>query len=126
MAPLLLAAAAAAQGWSAPPFPATTSAAPSHVGGNLAGDWRRGGDGGWGHHHHHRHPRRDRVLVVNHGGWGGALSHDPASAWRSNGYNDWWHDQPWRSYPRWVQQQQQGGAGCPPERMWQSGGVWRC
>ena len=40
--------------------------------------------------------------------------------WESDSYNDWWHDQPWRSYPKWVSTNQ----NC--DRMWWSGGGWRC
>jgi len=42
------------------------------------------------------------------------------SAWRSNSFNDWWHERPDRSMPRWVRNNQ----NC--ERMWWSGGGWRC
>jgi hypothetical protein len=42
------------------------------------------------------------------------------TAWRANSFNDWWHERPWRSYPRWVS----SNANC--ERSWQGGGVWRC
>jgi hypothetical protein len=42
------------------------------------------------------------------------------TAWRSESFNDWWHDQPQRSYPRWMANNQ----GC--ERLWWSGGGWRC
>jgi hypothetical protein len=42
------------------------------------------------------------------------------SAWRSDSFNDWWHDRPDRSMPRWVRHNQ----NC--ERMWWSGGGWRC
>ena len=42
------------------------------------------------------------------------------SAWRSDGFNDWWHERPNRSYPAWVQR----NLNC--ERMWWSGGNWRC
>ena len=38
----------------------------------------------------------------------------------SDSYNDWWHDQPWRSYPRWVSKNED----C--QRLWWSGGGWRC
>jgi hypothetical protein len=41
-------------------------------------------------------------------------------SWESDSYNDWWHDQPWRSFPRWVSSNQE----C--KRMWWSGGGWRC
>ena len=37
-------------------------------------------------------------------------------------WNDWWHERPWRAYPRWVQYNR----NCDPSRMWQGGGVWRC
>ena len=41
-------------------------------------------------------------------------------SWESGSYNDWWHDQPWRSYPRWVSKNED----C--QRQWWSGGGWRC
>lgn len=34
-------------------------------------------------------------------------------------YNDWWHERPWRSYPRWVTSNK-----C--DRLWWGGGTWRC
>jgi hypothetical protein len=37
-------------------------------------------------------------------------------------WNDWWHDRPDRSYPRWVWRNQ----NCTPDRMWWSGAGWRC
>ncbi len=42
------------------------------------------------------------------------------TAWRANSYNDWWHDRPERSYPRWMANNQD----C--QRIWWSGGGWRC
>ena len=42
------------------------------------------------------------------------------SAWRADSFNDWWHDRPDRSMPRWVRHNQ----NC--ERMWWSGSGWRC
>ena len=42
------------------------------------------------------------------------------TAWRHNSYNDWWHERTNRSFPRWVQNNQ----NC--ERQWWSGGGWRC
>jgi hypothetical protein len=42
------------------------------------------------------------------------------TVWRANSFNDWWHDQPNRAFPRWMQNNQ----NC--ERMWWSGGGWRC
>ncbi len=38
----------------------------------------------------------------------------------SDSFNDWWHDRPDRAYPRWVTHNQ----NC--ERVWWSGGGWRC
>jgi hypothetical protein len=37
-------------------------------------------------------------------------------------WNDWWHDRPDRSFPRWVQSNQ----NCTPDRMWWSGSGWHC
>lgn len=42
------------------------------------------------------------------------------SAWKSDSFNDWWHDQPQRSYPRWMLSNQD----C--ERQWYQGSVLRC
>jgi hypothetical protein len=42
------------------------------------------------------------------------------SVWRSNSFNDWWHDRPDRSLPRWVRNNQD----C--QRMYWAGGGWRC
>ncbi|MFL6731916.1 MAG: hypothetical protein ACJ8EH_07630 [Sphingomicrobium sp.] len=37
-------------------------------------------------------------------------------------WNDWWHERPERSFPRWVWRNQ----GCTEDRMWYSGAGWRC
>ena len=42
------------------------------------------------------------------------------SLWRSDSFNDWWHDRPHRSLPRWVRHNQ----NC--ERRYWAGGGWRC
>lgn len=42
------------------------------------------------------------------------------TAWRATGFNDWWHDQPERSFPRWMQ----NNANC--ERRWWGGDALRC
>ena len=42
------------------------------------------------------------------------------SAQRHDSFNDWWHERPWRAYPAWVRNNQR----C--ERLWWSGGGWRC
>lgn len=41
------------------------------------------------------------------------------TAWRPNGFNDWWHERPWRSEPRWLRSN-----NC--ERQYWTGGGWRC
>ena len=71
------------------------------------GDWRRGDDD-------RRRRRGDDSIFIYDRDWQGD------SAWRANSYNDWWHERPWRSYPRWVS----NNSNC--ERVWQGGGVWRC
>ncbi len=39
---------------------------------------------------------------------------------RSDGFNDWWHDRPDRALPRWVR----ANGDC--ERRYWMGGGWRC
>lgn len=63
--------------------------------------------------HRRRHRGGDAIFIYDRE-WQGD------TAWRANSYNDWWHERPWRSYPRWVQ----NNSNC--ERVWQGGGVWRC
>ena len=40
--------------------------------------------------------------------------------WRSDSFNDWWHDRPDRAYPRWIANNQD----C--QRQYWAGGGWRC
>jgi hypothetical protein len=66
-----------------------------------------------------RHDRR------RHRGFdGGAFLYDREyqgdTAWRHDSYNDWWHERPHRSHPAWMSRNQ----NC--ERMYWSGGGWRC
>jgi hypothetical protein len=42
------------------------------------------------------------------------------TAWRSDSFNDWWHEQPERSYPRWMLNNQ----NC--EKQWYQGDILRC
>ena len=67
-----------------------------------------------------RSPRPDALVVdygigYNSGEWAlyNNRSFDPDS------YNDWWHERPWRAYPRWM-----GRNSC--DRQWWGGGTWRC
>lgn len=71
-----------------------------------------------------RRHRRDRDCVVvggnlgylDYGDYDGNRSFDP------DRWNDWWHERPWRAYPRWVQTNE----NCEPDRMWWSGSGWHC
>ena len=67
-------------------------------------------------------PRFDRrrfngTVVLGPWGWS---DRDAGRTWEPNSYNDWWHEQPWRSYPRWMA----NNGNC--ERRYWSGGGWRC
>ena len=42
------------------------------------------------------------------------------TAWKSDSFNDWWHDRPDRAYPRWMTNNQ----NC--ERHWFAGDMLRC
>jgi hypothetical protein len=68
-----------------------------------------------------RRGRRDSCEIST-GTWidGGEWALYNNRSWESGSYNDWWHDQPWRSYPRWVTKNED----C--QRQWWSGGGWRC
>ena len=82
-----------------------------------------GGDGNRGDHRRHRRDRGGDDTIVVGDGWGyygGEWSLYNNRSWESDSYNDWWHDQPWRAYPRWTTQ----NLGC--ERQWYSGDVLRC
>lgn len=41
------------------------------------------------------------------------------TAWRPDGFNDWWHERPLRNEPRWLRSN-----NC--ERQYWTGGGWRC
>lgn len=68
-----------------------------------------------------RFDRRRRHGDGTLGVWvnGGEWAHYNNRSFQSDSYNDWWHDQPWRSQPAWVRNNQ----GC---RAYWSGGGWRC
>jgi hypothetical protein len=73
------------------------------------------GQSGFGQH------RRDRRSGDGGGIWvnGGQWAQYNNQSFKSDSYNDWWHDQPWRSQPAWVRNNQ----SC---RQYWSGGGWRC
>jgi hypothetical protein len=53
---------------------------------------------------------------VNAGEW---AAHNNR-AWKSDGFNDWWHDRPDRAYPAWMR----NNDGCA--RQYFQGNVLRC
>jgi len=115
IAAALPAAAAPAQRWSDPGFGAAANVM-IHSGGphsafvgKSRGDDRR--------HRRHRDRRSDGYPYFA-GGWG--YYPDPNQGWEPDSYNDWWHQRPDRSLPRWVQRNDD----C--ERVYWSGGGWRC
>ena len=69
----------------------------------------------------HRGDRRRSGSSDGGGIWvnGGEWAHYNNQSFKSDSYNDWWHDQPWRSQPAWVRNNQ----SC---RAYWSGGGWRC
>jgi hypothetical protein len=96
-------------------FTATTAAGVTiHHG--LPAQFARGFDSDRPHGDHHRDHRRrsgDSIFIYDR-------DYQGDSAWKSDSFNDWWHDQPERSFPRWMANNQD----C--ERLWWSGGGWRC
>ncbi len=65
-----------------------------------------------------RHRQRgDRVVFVP---WYGSSDFDGNRGFDPDSFNDWWHERPWRSYPAWVAR----NGDC--QRLWWSGGGWRC
>ena len=115
------AAPAAALDPHSPQFAAGAAAGVSvHRGGpgRFDRDFRRGGrdrdrDGD------RRRLRRARDLIFV-GPWYESADFDGNRGFDPDRWNDWWHERPWLSYPRWVHSNE----AC--ERVWQGGGVWRC
>ncbi len=109
--PLILALAAALA------IPSAAAAQP--LPGSPAGGWTQVGTRLPGAPGDHRRPRRDQVLLYGYGspeGW----AYFNNRSFAPDSYNDWWHDRPDRSYPRWMSNNE----GC--QRRWWSGGGWRC
>ena len=66
-----------------------------------------------------RRDRRHRGDDVVADGWGWYGYSDINRSWDHDSFNDWWHERPWRSYPRWMT-----SSSC--DRLWWGGGSWRC
>lgn len=64
--------------------------------------------------------RGDTVVIGDLGYYGGEWALHNNRTFEPDSYNDWWHDRPERSYPRWMSNNQD----C--QRQWWSGGGWRC
>ena len=80
---------------------------PPQMRSGLPGEWS-------GHNGDRRRGRRgDTVLFYDR-------DYQGDTAWRASSYNDWWHERPERAYPRWMAKNQD----C--QRLWWSGGGWRC
>ncbi|MCW3798043.1 hypothetical protein OMW55_09530 [Sphingomonas sp. BN140010] len=108
LTPALLAALAISTAAQAQPFSGTPGGVRVQVG---SGFTTSPGD--------HRGPRRDGVLLYSYGapeGW----AYFNNRSFAPDSYNDWWHDRPDRSFPRWMSHNE----GC--QRVWWSGGGWRC
>lgn len=72
--------------------------------------------GSFGRHDRRRHrDRDDGVFFYDY-----YRDYQGDTAWKSDGFNDWWHDRPDRAYPRWVTNNQ----NC--ERKWWAGSELRC
>jgi hypothetical protein len=83
------------------------------------GVWHDNGDGG--HRRRHRRDRGDTIVLGDGWGWNsGQWALYNNRTFESDSYNDWWHDQPSRAYPRWMSQ----NLGC--DKPWYSGDVLRC
>ena len=74
--------------------------------------WRRDG-------RDRRDHRRDRDVAVL-SSWYESRDFDGNRSFDADRWNDWWHERPWRSTPRWVRDNQR----C--ERRWWSGNGWTC
>ena len=65
--------------------------------------------------------RRGRNVVLYNGfGYSPDWGYYNNRSFAPDSFNDWWHDRPDRSMPRWVGQ----NGNC--ERQYWSGGGWRC
>ena len=105
-----------AERWSDPGFVAAASVA-VHRGSSgfdtraIRRQWTDGRDRD--RRRHHRDRFDDSVFI-------GDYYYEDNPAWQVEGYNDWWHERPSRSTPRWVHHNQ----NC--ERQYSTGAGWKC
>jgi hypothetical protein len=72
------------------------------------------------HDRRHRRDHGDDGFVGGY--WAYTQDFDGNRSFDPDRWNDWWHERPWRAYPRWVQTND----NCAPDRMWWSGSGWHC
>ena len=65
-------------------------------------------------------PGQTVLSRLGFGYYGGEWARWNNRTFESDSYNDWWHDQPWRAYPRWMTQ----NLGC--DRRWYSASSTGC
>jgi len=102
----------------AAPIPATAQSAQGTQFSFRSGSGHHGGFGngdGFDRRDGRRHRGGDSVVYYDD-----YREYQGDSAWKSDSFNDWWHDRPDRSYPRWVTANQ----NC--ERKWFAGDTLRC
>jgi hypothetical protein len=110
---------AQAERWSDPGFVAAASVA-VHKGTSgfdnkaFRRQWTDGRHDGRRHHRGRDRDRFDDSVFI------GEIYREDNPAWQAEGYNDWWHERPARSVPRWVQNNQ----NC--ERQYSTGAGWKC
>lgn len=73
------------------------------------------GNGGFDRRDGRRHRGGDSIVYYDD-----YREYQGDSAWKSDSFNDWWHDRPDRAYPRWVTANQ----NC--ERKWYAADTLRC
>ena len=71
-------------------------------------------------HHRHGHGSDDGFGYVP--GYYYPVDFDANHSFDPDEWNDWWHERPERSFPRWVWRNRD----CSEDRMWWSGAGWRC
>ena len=101
------------------PVPAAAQSAPGMQFSARSGSGHHGGgfDRRDGRRHDRRRDRGHGDDVVYYDGY---REYQGDTAWKSDSFNDWWHDRPDRAYPRWVTANQ----NC--ERKWFAGDTLRC
>jgi len=112
---LLAAAAGFAMPLAATPAQAGGAASPAFNGSRAHSSQ---GDFGNGNHRRRGHRGSDGDVII--GDWGdGDWARYNNRTFEPDSYNDWWHERPYRAYPRWVT-----NGSC--DRLWWGGDTLRC